>query len=322
MTLYLFINRDKNNISVWHEIEPRFNQGTKNLPSLFEISTILNENTCTNYKTNYEMNRCTKSDNKMLNLDADFLFPKNEVHSKLDSVENVSFESTGRTLYLNSSSPNIQNTRIFNVDKIPKVAFELMHRDKIASKEPRRSMLNDEDINEVQDDTVEMKRSIFGLTRDDLYYKTIVRDVRKYLQDQFKRFLKAETINQSLNNGTFLKRLKDFSRQVEPFTTYNTDHQLLLSTIGSLVCWAGYLPYCPPNLKPICKGIDNTLQKFTKMKLKSLIAHTGFKEIFHYYAANTGENSDYSRIKQHKTMHRNVVGYKYVLNDILSKCYL
>jgi hypothetical protein len=45
----------------------------------------------------------------------------------------------------------------------------------------------DEEFEEVSpSDTFDKRKAAFGTKRDDLFYKTIGRDVRKYLQEQFQ----------------------------------------------------------------------------------------------------------------------------------------
>ena len=74
----------------------------------------------------------------------------------------------------------------------------MVSRKHIASK---HDSLVESDIEEPSIDleiTQDERRKLFGSLREDLYYKAIVRDVRKYVQDQFKSHLGLQTKAESI----------------------------------------------------------------------------------------------------------------------------
>lgn len=116
-------------------------------------------------------------------IDASFLFPAQNSAETEKSFLSESLKSE------KISQLNKCVEKVFKVMKVPKVAFQMVSRRDLARGHPKETLQEASDSVEICDDRYEERRQAFGNKRDDLFYKTIGRDVRKYLQEQFQHFL-------------------------------------------------------------------------------------------------------------------------------------
>lgn len=233
---------------------------------------------------------------------------------------------------------------VFQVTKIPKAAFSMISRKDLCRPRYDDAYLESEDCFEPSGDSSIQRKQIFGNKRDDLYYKTICRDVRKFIQERFHTFLGELRINDVVRKGDFLKKINEFRAHVmgvDPHEDFDTlESQCCLATFISSYhfqrIWKKNHGGTEPEDKLRCKHqkpyvskqelcnfslrIHNSLLRFTKTKLKSLCSIKGFREIIKFYGSEVIERENYKRLGQHKTMRGNLKGYKFALNDILRMC--
>lgn len=246
--------------------------------------------------------------------DAEMLFPlrtklKRESSQKLCSVSSL----------WNSENGYNQNNgaqKVFNVQRFPKAAFGMVPRKHLArqsvlaenSEADHSQLLICEDFNE--------RKSAFGTKRDDLFYKTIGRDVRKYLQEKFQVYLGNKSLNEIQKNGTFLKYVRAFfNSEVAPKLNSSSNHSRVLAWVATLISYNLFSKLCEEHLKELCLKIHDSLHNFTKVKLINLCKIEEFKSIFNYYSGEM-EEWGFSRFTAHRTMKANIKGYKYAFSDI------
>lgn len=204
---------------------------------------------------------------------------------------------------------NLTN-KIFNVWKIPKVAFSMISRKDLARARTAECDVVQEEDNDLSDDTFNKRRAAFGDKRDDLFYKTIGRDVRKFLQEEFQQFLGGKSIKEWIKDSTFLRHIKDFYRCIiAPKLSSSTDYTQMICCIATLVSHQGYAPFCSEN----SEKIHDSLHNFTKMKLIKLCQMPEFQDVFNYYAKEVTKDN-FRRFKM------NPKGYHYAFDDILKQC--
>lgn len=178
----------------------------------------------------------------------------------------------------------------------------------------------DEEVEEVSNDTYNERKAAFGDKRDDLFYKTIGRDVRKYLQEQFQLILGGRSLKECIRTGTFLRDVKAlFSKEILRVLAPKANPDKVLCCLATLVSYQGYAPYCAESSKNTSFDIHDSLHNFTKVKLINLCKLPEFQEIFKYYAECISKDG-FRRFKTHRTMRTNVKGYKYAFSDILKQC--
>jgi hypothetical protein len=125
-----------------------------------------------------------------------------------------------------------------------------------------------EDVEEESSDAFEKRKAAFGTKRDDLFYKTIGRDVRKYLQEQFQCSLSGKNLKECLRNGTFLKEFKQFfQNEFSSDLSNDLNTSKLFCCVATLVSYQGYTPYCDEKNKEFSLKIHDSLHNFTKAKL-------------------------------------------------------
>lgn len=177
----------------------------------------------------------------------------------------------------------------------------------------------EEETPEVSNDTFTERKAAFGDKRDDLFYKTIGRDVRKYLQEQFQVFLGEKTLKECIRNGTFLKEVKSFfQKQISTEVPLDVDSEKVLCCVATLISYQGYAPYCLEENKDFSLKIHDSLHNFTKVKLINMCKLREFQEVFKHYAKRISVNK-FERFTSHRTMKTNVRGYKYAFSDILKQ---
>lgn len=140
--------------------------------------------------------------------EAEFLFPS----VKVDVVRNCKSKLSFREKSHISDSNG--DRKVFKIIKVPKVAFEMVSRKQLA----RGVQVAEESCEESKLDLVcddfDERKNAFKNKRDDLFYKTIGRDVRKYLQEKFQKYLGENNIRTCQKNGAFFKEMKGFYTNV------------------------------------------------------------------------------------------------------------
>jgi len=209
--------------------------------------------------------------------------------------------------------------KIFNVAKIPKKMLSKSVRMEMSRVRQDSEVAMDEDEFEDQLESFSRRKEIFGEKRDDLYYKTIGRDVRKYLQERFQQFLVKTSLKEWIKNGTYFKYMKEyFDTEIAPLMEGNVDMASAFCCVATLVSYKGYSKYCNKNLQAFSLNIHDSLHNFTKSKLVNLWRMEEFRKIFIYYADELRRDR-MRRFETHKTMKTNQEGYKYAFRDILKQ---
>lgn len=89
---------------------------------------------------------------------------------------------------------------------------------------------DEDDFEEEPSIAFEKRKAAFGRKRDDLFYKTIGRDVRKYIQEQFQCSLDGKNLKECVKNGTFLKDFKQFFKnEIESSISSKLDTEKVFS---------------------------------------------------------------------------------------------
>lgn len=139
--------------------------------------------------------------------EAEFLFPYDKFCGAKYSVRKCSFTEM-------SSKDSNGKEQIFKITKFPKVAFEMVTRKQLAGKPHFIDETLEETKQELVCDNFYERKNAFGNKRDDLFYKTIGRDVRKYFQEKFQKYLGENNIRTCQKNGTFMDEIKGFFTDV------------------------------------------------------------------------------------------------------------
>lgn len=88
---------------------------------------------------------------------------------------------------------------------------------------------DEEEVEEVSSETFNERKAAFGDKRDDLFYKTIGRDVRKHLQEGFTSILGGRSLKECIRTGTFLKDVKSFfDKEIAPVLSSGADTERVL----------------------------------------------------------------------------------------------
>lgn len=111
-------------------------------------------------------------------------------------------------------SKDEHNQKIFKVTRIPKVAFAMVPREVLTRTTSIHVEDEDESSDDQKGDKFDERKNAFGNKRDDLFYKTIGRDVRKYIQELFQIYIGEHIFKDLQKHGTFLKKFKDFYAEV------------------------------------------------------------------------------------------------------------
>jgi hypothetical protein len=242
-------------------------------------------------------------------LDSNFLFPKTKKFGLFTKKQRKFSETEDKT-----------ERKVFNVWKIPKIAFSMVSREALARNHSKEYGCIEEGEEEVSHCNYTERKAAFGSKRDDLFYKTIGRDVRKFLQESFQSNLGGKSLKHILKNQTFYKEVQDFFQaEIVPRMSSSIDSKKVLWCFATLISYNGFMPYCDFHLSDISLKIHDSLHNFTKVKLINLCKLPEFKEVFKYYASKVSD-SQFARFKEHRTMKTNVDGYKYAFNDILKQC--
>jgi len=275
------------------------NSSSKTIDSINDITQDLNQETAQVLSQ--------EEQNKMF--DASFLFPKSQ-HTAL--IQKHTKKISKKTV-----STVKDQEQIFKVWKIPKIAFSMISRQNLARSNQEEEEVEEQAEDEVPSTTFDERKAAFGDKRDDLFYKTIGRDVRKYIQESFQSHLGEKNLKHVLKNQTFYREVQEFFKaEILPYLSSDSDVEKVLCCVATLVSYQGYSSYCDKDLSEISLKVHDSLHNFTKVKLINLCQLPEFKDVFRYYSKEI-QNANFSRFKSHRTMKTNVRGYKYAFNDIL-----
>ena len=164
------------------------------------------------------------------------------------------------------------------------------------------------------------KATIFDNKRDDLFYKTFGRDVRKYLQDDFTAFTKYQKDWKGKDGRYFYEWLVNYAEQKK--FHYNTNVTLvnIVWYLGSLINHREFKKACPPEYIDLSYQVYNTFNLFTKERLFNLWWSDEFKLLFRYYVGDVSQESWFKRLKNHKTIGANLAPYLFVYNEFWRVC--
>lgn len=163
------------------------------------------------------------------------------------------------------------------------------------------------------------RRRLLGGKRDDLYFKTVSRDVRKLAQENFQKSVGETSIRELVKNETFYMHFKKyFNQEVFPRLSSEDDHTRIFCCVATLINYKGFQKECPEENKLMSYLVDDGLSRFTKSKLQGLCNMPEFKKVFLMYAEDL-TNDGMERFEIHKTMKQNIPGHKLIFETILSQ---
>ncbi len=169
--------------------------------------------------------------------------------------------------------------------------------------------------------TYKEKANLFGGKRDDLFYKTFVRDVRKFWEDNFSQMEMA--------TSSFSKEKKDkkgiqfysLLQQYEESLQLSSEHELtseeIVCYLGSLINHREFIKACPKHLKKLSDNIHYVFTKFTKERLYNLWKTPQFKVLFRGYVDWVNKSEDFERLRTHRTIGKNLAPYMIVYNEFV-----
>lgn len=188
---------------------------------------------------------------------------------------------------------------------------------------PKQSLGQQLDKYLVQKDLSLQKKTIFRNRRDDLYFKTLIRDVRKFLIEDFNHFSGLKNKKQRFTTQSFVESLTSYATFINQKLGYQFgDVTPLVQNLGpfinqKLISKAG------PVLSGRCDVIYNMLYNFTKEKL-SLFSekNSPLSLLFKYYCLVSEDASgSNNRIQKHKTMKQNQQAYYIVYSTLKDYCH-
>ena len=128
----------------------------------------------------------------------------------------------------------------------------MVSRKALARNHNREEVSVEESEEEVSHCNYTERKAAFGNKRDDLFYKTIGRDVRKFLQESFQLKLGGKSLKHVLKNQTFYKEVQDFFQaEIVPRMSSSVDSKKVLCCFATLVSYNGFMPYCDSHLSDI-----------------------------------------------------------------------
>lgn len=247
--------------------------------------------------------------------DKNFLFPRKNMHSQFEEDR---YGESQRS----DCSPNYDDLgatpKIFSIQRIPKVAFQMISREDLAKKQDSLMETKPQVIPKVTLETSNVDRSkIFKGVREDLYFKAICRDIRKFIQEQFQSFLGEIDCVSMMKSKSLVQHIENFYNQVVCGRNQGTTmDEKELAWLGTFVSSHHFQVRTRYETKKLSKQIHSILLKFTKSKLKWLMSLPDFRMVVQYYYKTVAFDQDYSRFKNHKTMRKNLDGYKFALKEM------
>ena len=166
------------------------------------------------------------------------------------------------------------------------------------------------------------KATIFDNKRDDLFYKTFGREVRKFLQDDFTNFTNYRKDSKGKDGKYFYECLVSYAERMN--FHQNTDVTLgnIVWYLGSLINHREFKKAWPAEYADLSYQVYNTFNLFTKERLFNLWWSEEFKLLFRYYVQEVGQESRFNRLKNHKTIGANLAPYLFVYNEFWRVCLL
>lgn len=168
--------------------------------------------------------------------------------------------------------------------------------------------------------TPDEKRRIFNNRRDDLYYKTFGRDVRKFLQDDFTEFTGYQKEAKGKDGAYFYKCLRQYAKHMKFAKDANFTTEQIVCYLGSLINHREFKKACPKQFLQLSYKVYNTFNLFTKEKLYSLWQCDEFRVLFKYYMKFVNEDNNYCRLREHKTIGLNLAPYLFIYHEFCRVC--
>ena len=166
----------------------------------------------------------------------------------------------------------------------------------------------------------EKKSSIFWNKRDDLFYKTFGRDVRKFLQDDFTEYTKYCKENKGKGGVYFYQCLVKYATYMNFHKNTNISIESIVCYLGSLINHREFKKAWPSEMLELSYDVYNTFNLFTKERLYKLWWSDEFKIFFLYYATYVNEDNYFLRLTNHKTISGNLDPYLYVYKEFCRVC--
>lgn len=161
----------------------------------------------------------------------------------------------------------------------------------------------------------EEKRGIFNNGRDDLFYKTFARDVRKFWQDSMIAFTGYKKEDKGRNGTHFYQCCRRFVSHIQLHKVYGLEKARVTCFIGSLINHREFKKACPNHLIDLSYQIYNTFNMFTKEKLFNLCQSDEFKVLFKRYVSVVNESNNFERLRTHQTIGKNLAPYLFVYKE-------
>ena len=168
-----------------------------------------------------------------------------------------------------------------------------------------------------QKDIMKHKKAIFNNKRDDLFYKTLIRDVRKYFVDEFNDITSYKSFQGSGSFRASVKLMLE-TKIVPVIGRYQHDQDSLITFMAALISHK--------QAKDDIAGSEHAesihevyemLYNFTKERLHAQFKRNELPYLFLFYMKmNEAPNRYLVRIGIHKTMRKNPTAYTHVYNSL------
>lgn len=175
--------------------------------------------------------------------------------------------------------------------------------------------------------THQEKLRYFGGKRDDLFYKTFVRDVRKFWQDNVVEseenkgaLITYRGYNKEMKGKGglyFYNCLKSFEEIMQLSKGQDFSSERMVCYLGSLINHREFIKAWPKHLKRLSDNIHNVFSKFTKERLYKLWQTPEFKVLFKHYASWVNESNNFERLRTHKTIGSNLAPYMIIYKEFV-----
>jgi len=230
----------------------------------------------------------------------------------LESSNNKAWQGASDDISLGTERLDLKNINKPN-DDIPQI------RKKMIGRELGRTQPNTEGFRLL---TYKEKSKLFGGKRDDLFYKTFVRDVRKFWEDrlieQEKVWIKHVIKNKRDKKGAqFYKSLQEYENYLQLSAGEDFTSEDMVWYLGSLINHREFIKACPKNLTKLSDEIHYVFTKFTKERLYKLCKTPQFRILFRKYAEWVNQENDYERLRTHKTIGANLAPYMVVYKEFV-----
>eukprot|EP00344_Euplotes_crassus_P010631 CAMPEP_0196999510 /NCGR_PEP_ID=MMETSP1380-20130617/4664_1 /TAXON_ID=5936 /ORGANISM="Euplotes crassus, Strain CT5" /LENGTH=258 /DNA_ID=CAMNT_0042416453 /DNA_START=185 /DNA_END=961 /DNA_ORIENTATION=- len=165
--------------------------------------------------------------------------------------------------------------------------------------------------------TYKEKSRLFGGKRDDLFYKTFVRDIRKFWEDGLVEYNTCSMDKKDKKGVQFYKLLQQYERSLGLSEGETFSSEEMVCYLGSLINHREFIKACPKKLKNLSDNIHYVFTKFTKERLYKLCKTPQFRILFKKYAEKVNKENDYERLKTHRTIGANLAPYMVIYKELI-----